>query len=77
VKFTYTTVPDAVTARFEQVGEIFDVPILVTIQYANNTSIDVVVPVTDRIVELRVPTTGLIRSVGVNRDGKAPVIFVK
>jgi len=77
LKFSYSTVPDAVTARFEQVGEIFDVPVLVTIQYANNTAIEIVVPVTDRIVEVRVPTTGLIRSVEANRDGKAPVIFVK
>ena len=77
LKFSYTTVPDAVTARFEQMGEIFDVPVMVTIQYANNTSIDVIVPVIDQIVEVRVPTTGLIRSVEANRDDKAPVIFVK
>jgi hypothetical protein len=50
---------------------------MVTIQYANNTSIDVIVPVIDQIVEVRVPTTGLIRSVEANRDDKAPVIFVK
>jgi hypothetical protein len=77
LKFSYTTGPDAVTARFEQVGEIFDVPVTVTVQYANNTSIDVVVPVTDRVSEVRIPTSALIRSVEANRDDKAPVIFVK
>jgi aminopeptidase N len=77
LKFSYTTVPDAVTARFEQVGDLFDVPVTVTVQFANNTSIEVVVPVTDQIVEVRVPTTSHIRSVEANRDATAPVIFVK
>jgi aminopeptidase N len=77
MKFTYTIETNAVIARFEQVGEIFDVPVTVTVQYANNASIDVVVPVTDRIVELRVPTTSLVRSVEANRDATAPVIFVR
>src|SRR5436190_21794377 len=77
LKFSYTTQPDAVTARFEQVGDVFDVPVTLTVQYANNTSIEVVVPVIDQIVEVRVPTSGLIRSVEANRDDKAPVIFVK
>ena len=77
LRFSYTTEPNAVTARFEQIGDIFDVPVSVTIQYANNTSIEIIVPVTDHIVEVRVPTVGLIRSVEANRDDKAPVIFVK
>jgi hypothetical protein len=38
---------------------------------------DVVVPVSDRIVEVRLPTKGLIRSVEANRDDAAPVVFVK
>jgi hypothetical protein len=77
LKFSYTTEPDTVIARFEQVGELFDVPVTVTVQYANNTSMDVVVPVSDRIVEARLPTKGLIRSVEANRDDAAPVVFVK
>jgi aminopeptidase N len=75
LKFSYTTEPNAVIAKFEQVGEIFDVPVTVTIQYANNTSQEITVPVTDQFVELRVPTKSLIRSVEANRDLAAPVVF--
>ncbi|MSO55826.1 MAG: hypothetical protein EXQ55_02735 [Acidobacteria bacterium] len=76
LRFTYTTESGAVVARFEQVGEVFDVPVTVTVQYANS-AIDVIVPVTGQIVEHRIPTTGQVRGVQANKDDAAPVIFVK
>ena len=52
----------------EQVGEIFDLPVTVTLQYADRTSADVVIPVTDRSVDLRVPLTGTLRTADISRD---------
>ena len=43
-----------VVLRFEQTGEIFDLPVTVTLQYADRRSVDVVVPVTDASVDMRV-----------------------
>jgi hypothetical protein len=57
-----------VVLRFEQAGEIFDMPITVTLQYADRKSVDVIVPVIDRVVELRVPLEGVLRSVDVRGD---------
>src|SRR4029079_10851549 len=55
--------------RFEQKGsEIYDVPVTVTISYADGTSTDVVVAVTDRTVERTIPLKGAVRGVDVNRD---------
>ena len=60
-----------VILRFDQEGEIFDVPVTVTLNYRSGASEDIVVPVTDEITELRVPLAGQLRGVDVNRDHAA------
>src|SRR5262249_6735092 len=57
--------------RFEQTGEIFDLPVTVTLTYTDRRVADVVVPVNDRIVEQRVSLEGTLRSVEVNKDDGA------
>ena len=52
----------------EQTGEIFDLPITVTLQYSDRKPVDVVVPVTDQVVELRVPLQGTLRTAEISRD---------
>jgi hypothetical protein len=54
--------------HFEQSGELFDLPVTVTVQYADRKATDVVVPVTDKVVEFRVPLTGPLRTIDVNKD---------
>lgn len=58
----------AVALHFEQTGEIFDVPITVTLQYANRRPVDVLIPINDRRVDARVPLEGPLRSVDISRD---------
>jgi hypothetical protein len=56
--------------RFEQVGDVFDVPVTVTVEYADRRSTDILVAVTEQTVEARVPLDGVLRSVNVGtRDG--------
>ena len=76
MKFSYTTEPDAVIVRFEQMGERFEVPVTVTLKHGA-TSTDVTVPVTEQVTTRRIPTTSPIRSVSVNEDDAAPVVFVR
>lgn len=65
-----------VTARFEQVGELlFDIPVTVTITYTDGRTHEVVVPVTERRVEQKIQTEGIVRQVQVNRDYAAVAIF--
>jgi len=71
-----TTTGNSVNVRFEQVGERFEVPVTVTLKYAT-TSSEVMVPVTEQVTTMRIPTTGPLRGVGVNEDGAAPVVLVK
>jgi hypothetical protein len=66
----------SVTVRFEQTTEqIFDVPVTVTVTYADGQTQGVVVPLTERTVEWTAPTTGAVRQVQVNRDYAAVARF--
>jgi len=76
MKFSYKIEPDAVTVRFEQLGDTFDVPVTVTLETATASN-DVVLPLSEPITELRIPTKGVVRDVTVNRDNAAPIVFVK
>ena len=60
-----------VVLRFEQEGDIFDIPISVTLQYTDKRVQNVLVPVTDRTAEMRVPLSGPLRSVSINTDDGA------
>ena len=53
---------------FEQDEPLFEVPVTVRIRYQDGRAESVVVPVTERLTEVRVPMTGRLRGVDVNED---------
>ena len=61
LKVGYRVEGTEVVLHVEQIGELFDVPVTVTLQYADRKPVDVLVPVTDRIVDQRVPLEGVLR----------------
>jgi aminopeptidase N len=78
LKFSYRTDGGEVVVRFEQVGEVFDVPITVRLDYLGATpSADVVIPLTEQVTEKRIALAGLLKDVEANSDNAAPVFFVK
>jgi hypothetical protein len=62
-----------VVLSFVQEGDIFDIPISMTLQYADRRVQNVLVPITDRTAEMRVPLTGTLRNVVHNTDDGAVV----
>jgi len=68
VKVGYRVDGSDVVLRVEQIGEVFDVPVTVTLQYADRKNTDVVVRVTEQVVEQRVPLTGTLRGIEVSKD---------
>ena len=72
ITFSYRVEPASpgqeVVLRFEQTGEIFDLPVTVTLQYADGKSATVVVPIWDREAEMRVPLQGVLRTVEISKD---------
>jgi hypothetical protein len=54
--------------RFEQAGDVFDLPVTATLRYAEGRTANVVVPVTESVTELRVPLEGKLRSIDIDED---------
>lgn len=61
--------------RFEQTGEVYDLPVTVTFEHTDNSVSSVVVKLTDRVVETRVPVARQVRKIDVNRDQAALGVF--
>ena len=57
-----------VVLNFKQAGDVFDVPVTVTLQYTDRDAVSIVVPVHEQTVEKRVRLAGLLRAVEVSRD---------
>jgi hypothetical protein len=72
LEFAYRieTVADGqeVVLRITQSGDLFDVPVALTLQYADRRSVDVIVPVLDRVTDVRVKLDGRLRTVDINDD---------
>ena len=75
--FSHRSTGAEAVLHFEQRGPVVDVPITVTIAYANGTSEEIVVPVTDRTVDTTVALKGPTRAITANQDNAALVQIVK
>jgi Peptidase family M1 domain len=76
VRYSTSLGDGTVNVRFEQAADlVFDLPVTVTLTYANGRTTDVVVPLTEAVVERSIPTTDLVRQVQVNRDSAAVAEF--
>jgi Peptidase family M1 domain len=69
LKFAYTLDGNDAVLHVEQLGDdIFDFPLVVSLQYADRKAVDIVIPVTARSVEKRVPLAGTLRGIELNKD---------
>jgi len=60
-----------VVLRLQQEGKLFEVPVTVTLRYRSGSEQTIVLPVTERINEFRIPLTGRLRRIDVNKDNAA------
>ena len=69
IKLVLLQHPDGRTAliRVEQVGDVFDLPLTVAVQYRDGRTDEITLKITSGLVEERIPTKGVIRRV-VARD---------
>jgi hypothetical protein len=76
IRYSSTIQTGEVLVQFDQDSTtIFDVPVTVTLQYADGRLQDVIVPVSDAHVEQRIATRGTVREVQINRDWAALARF--
>jgi len=67
--------PPELVLRFEQSGDVYDLPVTVSLDYADRPPAQIIVKITDRVSETRVPLSGRLRRVDVNRDQGALATF--
>jgi hypothetical protein len=69
LRLSYTVDGSEAIVHVEQLGDdLFDLPLVLSFQYADRKSADVTIPVTARTVDERVPLSGTLRSIEVNKD---------
>ena len=67
----------ALVVHIEQLGEVFDVPVTLTVRYADKKKAEIVIPVTEAITDRRMPLSGAVQDVDVNKDDGTLAEFVK
>jgi aminopeptidase N len=68
LKFTSAVTASDALLRFEHRGDVIPVPVTVSIAYADGRTDEIVVAVTDRVVEQTIELKGTVRSIEANRD---------
>ena len=63
--------------RFEQIGDLYDVPVTIAVTYTDGKTSEFVVAVTEAANAGRFPLTGTVRTVEANQDGAAIAILEK
>ena len=71
LKFTSTVAGSEAHIRFEHRGAVIPVPVTVSVAYADGRTEEIVVPVTEKIVERTLPLKGSVRAIEANRDSAA------
>ncbi len=66
-----------VVLRVDQIGDLFDLPVTIALQYADKKPVDVVVRVSEQTVEQRVPLAGVLRGIEVSKDDGTLAEIVK
>jgi aminopeptidase N len=78
IRFAWRVEGSEAVLSFEQLGdEVFVVPITVSLQFADRTTAEETVIVDYRTVDVRLPITGVLRSIDVNRDEASLAEFVR
>jgi len=77
LRFSYRTEAGDVVLHVEQIGELFDVPLTVTLRYEDQKPIDMIVAVTDRTTDKRIHLAGALRGVEVSKEDGTMVELVR
>jgi aminopeptidase N len=77
IKLSSRVENDTIVVTVEQIGEIFDLPVSVILEYADRKPVNIVIPVSEQVVEKRVPLAGVFRGVEFNRNDATLAEVVK
>jgi hypothetical protein len=71
LRFSEKRTGQTAVLRFEHLGEVVPVPVTATVFYADAQTQQIVIPVTERVVERKIKLAGTLRKIEVNDDNAA------
>ena len=77
LKIAYHAEGAELLVHVEQLGDVFDVPVTLTLHYAGNKNTDVVIAVTDQTTDRRIPLAAALLGVEINKDDGPLADYVK
>jgi hypothetical protein len=75
VRYSTTVAGSELVVRLEQTSDVYDLPVTVSVQYADGRVDEQVIALTEALAETTIPLKGAVRSVDVNPDHAALGIF--
>jgi len=76
LKVAYRVEGNTLVVHVEQLGEVFEVPVTFAVEFDDRKKTNVVVAVSERAVDARVPLPAPLRSVSINKDDAVLADFV-
>jgi hypothetical protein len=67
IRMNYRVEGNDVVLRLEQLGDVFDLPLTLTVQYSDR-KVDVPIVINDAVTETRLPLAGTLRGIDVSKD---------
>jgi len=77
LRYSTTVEGQELIVRFEQTGDIYDLPVTVAVTYSDGKVTEFIVPANDAVSVGQLALTGAVRSIDVNPDGAAIAIIEK
>ncbi|HUK36223.1 MAG TPA: M1 family aminopeptidase, partial [Vicinamibacterales bacterium] len=77
LKVQYRIDGKQLAVHVDQLGDTFEVPLVLTVEYMDRSKTTLVIPVTDRTLDRRFPLSATIRNVEINRDEGGPAEIVQ
>jgi len=68
LKVQYRIEGQELAVHVDQIGDVFHVPVTLTLQYAGGKKVDIVIPVEDQSTDRRIRLDSLPQSVAINKD---------
>jgi len=76
LKVQYRVEGSDLAVHIEQLSEIFEIPVVLTVEFADRSKTNLVIPVGERTLDRRFPLSAAVRSVEINKDDGGLAEFV-
>jgi peptidase M1-like protein len=76
LKVQYRVEGNDLAVHIDQLSEVFEMPVVLTVEFADRSKTNLVIPVSERTLDRRFPLSAAVRSVEINKDDGGLAEFV-